>query len=144
MHEASPLLFRAADSGGMGGVDVSAYGPSSSAVWGLVPGESPVRGWAAFPEGCFSFQTGSVPILSIARLAVVRSRRKSRSCAGRADMEAALPLLRLTGRGSCRRCVRPAFETFRARGVLSAIPDLSHRPSSLFLAIPGEWTVQFP
>src|ERR1700738_4731392 len=36
MHEASALLFRAAYSGGMGGVDVSASGPSSSAVSGLV------------------------------------------------------------------------------------------------------------
>ena len=35
MHEASALLFRAADSGGMGGVDVSASGPSSSAISGL-------------------------------------------------------------------------------------------------------------
>ena len=59
-------------------------------------------------------------------------------------MDAALPLPRLTGRGSCRVCVPPALEIFRAGGVLSAIPDLSHRPSSLFLAIPGEWTVQFP
>jgi len=40
MHEASALLFRAADSGGMGGVDVSASGPSSSAVSGLVHAHS--------------------------------------------------------------------------------------------------------
>ena len=39
MHETSALLFRAADSGGMGDVDVSTSGPSSAAVWGLVPGE---------------------------------------------------------------------------------------------------------
>jgi hypothetical protein len=59
-------------------------------------------------------------------------------------MDAVLPLPRLTGRDPCRVCVPPAFETFRAGGVLSAIPDLSPRPSSLFLAIPGQWTVQFP
>ena len=35
MHEASALLLRAADAGGMVGVDVSASGPSSAAVWGL-------------------------------------------------------------------------------------------------------------
>ncbi len=38
MHEASAFLFRAADSCGMGGVDVSAPGSSSAAVSGLVPG----------------------------------------------------------------------------------------------------------
>jgi hypothetical protein len=38
MHKASTLLFRAADSCGMGGVDVSAPGSSSAAVSGLVPG----------------------------------------------------------------------------------------------------------
>ena len=36
MHEASALLFWAADSGGMGGADVSASGPSSATVSGLV------------------------------------------------------------------------------------------------------------
>jgi hypothetical protein len=38
MHEASALLFRAADSCGMGGVDVSAPRSSSAPVSGLVPG----------------------------------------------------------------------------------------------------------
>jgi hypothetical protein len=37
MHEASALLFRAADAAGMGGVGVSASGPSSAAVWRVVP-----------------------------------------------------------------------------------------------------------
>ena len=41
MHEASALLFRAADSGGMGGVDVSASGPSSAAVSSVVPARGP-------------------------------------------------------------------------------------------------------
>ena len=36
VHEASALLFRSPDSGGMGGVDVSASGSSSSAISGLV------------------------------------------------------------------------------------------------------------
>ena len=40
MHKASPLLFRAADSGRMGGVDVSASGPSSPAVSGLMLADS--------------------------------------------------------------------------------------------------------
>jgi hypothetical protein len=38
MHEASAFLFRAADSCGMGGVDVSAPGSSSATVSGLIPG----------------------------------------------------------------------------------------------------------
>src|SRR5215467_3593128 len=43
MHEASALLFRAVNSGGMGGVDVSTSGPSSAAISGLVDVHS-VRG----------------------------------------------------------------------------------------------------
>ena len=55
MHEASALLFRVADSGGMGDVDVSASGPSSAAVWGLVPARvSFAAGRFPSPEG-FSF-----------------------------------------------------------------------------------------
>ena len=50
MHEASALLFRAADSGGMGGVDVSASGPSSAAVSVLVSAKVQfAAGWFAFP-----------------------------------------------------------------------------------------------
>src|SRR5258708_14509645 len=47
MHQASALLFRAADPGGMGGVDAPAPGPSSAAVWGLAPA------WIPFAAGCF-------------------------------------------------------------------------------------------
>ena len=39
MQHASALFFRAVDPGGVGDVDVSTSGPSSAAVWGLVPGE---------------------------------------------------------------------------------------------------------
>src|SRR5258708_38312867 len=46
MHQASALLFRAADPGGMGGVDAPAPGPSSAAVWGLAPA------WIPFAAGC--------------------------------------------------------------------------------------------
>jgi hypothetical protein len=53
MHEASALLFRAADSGGMGGLDVSASGPPSAAVSGLLPAKVQfAAGWFPFPEGC--------------------------------------------------------------------------------------------
>jgi len=53
MHEASALLFRVTDSGGMGGVDVSAFGPSSAAVWGLVLAKVQIAaGWPPFPESC--------------------------------------------------------------------------------------------
>jgi hypothetical protein len=45
MHEASALLFRAADPGGMGSVDAPASGPSSAAVWGLGLVMGAVRGY---------------------------------------------------------------------------------------------------
>jgi hypothetical protein len=35
MHKTSALFFRAADSRGMGDVDVSAFGPSSASIWCL-------------------------------------------------------------------------------------------------------------
>ena len=63
---------------------------------------------------------------------------ESLSRTGRRVRQAALRLSRLPGRGSFVICVSHARETLRNGGILIAVQDAWHLPSSLISALPGE------